>query len=51
MLSVDTVKQNIVAANAEGAAGFLKKPFGKERLLTAVSKSPYVKDLKQKAGG
>ncbi len=43
ILSVDTVKQNIVAANTEGAAGFLKKPFGKERMLAAVSKSPFIK--------
>lgn len=50
MLSVDTVKQNIVAANKEGAAGFLKKPFGKERLLAAVNKSPFIKQLKSKAG-
>ncbi|MCB9990314.1 MAG: response regulator [Rhodospirillales bacterium] len=49
MLSVDTVKQNIVGATKFGAAGFLKKPFGKERLLAAVSKSPYVKELKQKS--
>jgi len=51
MLSVDTVKTNIVAATNEGAAGFLKKPFGKERLLAAVGKSPFVKKLKSKAGG
>ncbi len=49
MLSVDTVKTNIVAANKEGAAGFLKKPFGKERLLAAVGKSPFVKNLKNKS--
>lgn len=49
MLSVDTVKQNIVDANKEGASGFLKKPFGKERLLAAVSKSPFVKELKHKS--
>lgn len=50
MLSVDTVKQNIVEANKEGAAGFLKKPFGKERLLAVVGKSPYVKELRRKSG-
>lgn len=49
MLSVDTVKQNIVEASQQGAAGFLKKPFGKERLQAAVNKSPFVKELKQKA--
>lgn len=48
MLSVDTVKTNIVAATQEGASGFLKKPFGKERLLAAVGKSPFVKNLKSK---
>lgn len=50
MLSVDTVKDNIVIANKEGASGFLKKPFGKERLQAAVIKSPFVRQLKQKAG-
>lgn len=49
MLSVDTVKENIVVANKEGAAGFLKKPFGKDRLIAAVNKSPFVKELKRKA--
>ena len=49
MLSVDTVKQNIMQAQNEGASGFLKKPFGKERLQAAVEKSPFVKNLnKQK---
>lgn len=49
MLSVDTVKTNIVAATQEGASGFLKKPFGKERLLAAVGKSPFVKKLKSRS--
>lgn len=43
MLSVDTVKSNIVSANERGASGFLKKPFTKDRLLFAVSKSPFIK--------
>lgn len=42
MLSVDTVKENIVTANKEGATGFLKKPFSKERLMAAVKKSPHL---------
>lgn len=42
MLSVDTVKENIVNANKDGATGFLKKPFSKERLMAAVKKSPYI---------
>ena len=49
MLSVDTVKQNIIQAQQEGAAGFLKKPFGKERLMAAVNQSPFIKELKQKS--
>ncbi len=43
MLSVDTVKENIVDSTASGAAGFLKKPFTKDRLLATVQKSPFVK--------
>lgn len=46
MLSVDTVKANIVVATKRGAAGFLKKPFSKDRLLAIVEKSPFVKGLK-----
>ena len=42
MLSVDTVKENIVNANKDGATGFLKKPFSKERLMVAVKKSPHI---------
>lgn len=46
MLSVDTVKANIVSATARGAAGFLKKPFSKDRLLAIVEKSPFIKGVK-----
>lgn len=46
MLSVDTVKANIVTATKLGAAGFIKKPFSKDRLLAIVEKSPFVKGLK-----
>lgn len=45
MLSVDTVKQNIVMASDFGASGFLKKPFSKERLLAVVQKSPFIKQF------
>jgi len=52
MLSVDTVRTNIVQATETGAYGFLKKPFSKERLLRTVKKSPYVKDYnKGEPGG
>ncbi|MBI4031501.1 MAG: response regulator [Proteobacteria bacterium] len=47
MLSVDTVKENVVSASQGGAAGFLKKPFSKERMLQIVMKSPFVKDRKR----
>jgi CheY-like chemotaxis protein len=43
MLSVDTVKENVVRASKSGAAGFLKKPFTKERLLHVVMQSPFIK--------
>lgn len=46
MLSVDTIKANIVAATELGAAGFLKKPFSRDRLLTIVEKSPFIKGAK-----
>ncbi|MBI2235167.1 MAG: response regulator [Micavibrio aeruginosavorus] len=46
MLSVDTVKANIVTATNRGAAGFLKKPFSKDRLLAIVEKSPFIKGSK-----
>ncbi|MCB9987951.1 MAG: response regulator [Rhodospirillales bacterium] len=43
MVSVDTMKTNIVSASKSGAAGFLKKPFAKDRLLAAIQKSPFIK--------
>jgi DNA-binding response OmpR family regulator len=46
MLSVDTVKQNIVGAAQGGAITFLKKPFSKDRLLAAILKSPHIKGSK-----
>ena len=46
MLSVDTVKQNIVDSTKFGAAGFLKKPFTKDRLIGTVQKSPFIKRFK-----
>ena len=45
MLSVDTVKDNIVQSAAGGANNFLKKPFSKERLLSIVKMSPYVQGI------
>lgn len=43
MLSVDTAKTNVVSASQEGASGFLKKPFSKDRLLSVVRSSPHIK--------
>lgn len=43
MLSVDTVKNNIVEASKGGAAGFMKKPFTKDRMIAMVKASPFYK--------
>ena len=48
MLSVDAVKSNIVTATNGGAAGFLKKPFTKDRILGVADKSPFVREIKSK---
>lgn len=45
MLSVDTVRDNIVRSAEEGANKFLKKPFSKERLLSVVKNSPYIQSV------
>jgi len=45
MLSVDSVRENIVNASRMGARKFLKKPFTKERLIETVKNSPYVREL------
>jgi CheY-like chemotaxis protein len=42
MLSVDTMKDNIVRSAEGGANNFLKKPFSKERLLNIVKSSPFI---------
>ncbi len=46
MLSVDTERSNVISASSNGAQGFLKKPFSKERLLATVQKSPFIRRLK-----
>jgi two-component system, chemotaxis family, chemotaxis protein CheY len=43
MLSVDTVKDNVVKASQNGARKFLKKPFTRDRILETVKNSPYVR--------
>jgi CheY-like chemotaxis protein len=45
VVSVDTMKDNIVAAALGGAQNFLKKPFSKERLLHIVRSSPHVRGI------
>mgnify|MGYP001585677329 CR=1 FL=1 len=47
MLSVDTARENVMAAGAKGASGFLKKPFSKERMLHIVRSSQFVKNRKR----
>ena len=46
MLSVDTARTNVMLATRYGAAGFLKKPFSKDRILAIVEKSPFIKGSK-----
>lgn len=43
MLSVDAVPRNITVSTQEGAYGFLKKPFSKERLINTVRASPFIR--------
>ena len=45
MLSVDSVRENIVKASKMGARKFLKKPFTKERLIDTVKSSPFVRAM------
>lgn len=45
MLSVDSVRDNIMQASTMGARKFLKKPFTKERLIETVKHSPHVRQL------
>lgn len=46
IVSVDTVKNNIAMATKYGAAGFLKKPFSKDRILAMAEKSPFIRGAK-----
>lgn len=46
MLSVDTAAESVKKASQDGAAGFLKKPVSKDRMLATVEKSPHVKNKK-----
>lgn len=50
MLSVDTVRQTVLSADRSGAAAFLKKPIGRDRLLAAVGQSPHIRTLRHRAG-
>ncbi len=42
MMSVDTIRENVISACRLGAQSFLKKPFNKERLLKVAKKSPFL---------
>lgn len=42
MMSVDTIRENVMAACKLGAQSFLKKPFNKDRLLKVARKSPFL---------
>jgi two-component system, chemotaxis family, chemotaxis protein CheY len=43
MLSADTMKENVVKASMNGARKFLKKPFGRDRLIETIKSSPFVR--------
>lgn len=43
MLSVDAARANVVGATSHGAAGFIKKPFSKNRLLFTAQHSPFIR--------
>lgn len=51
MLSVDTMKDNIVRSAEGGANNFLKKPFSKERILNIVKSSPFVQGWMRRNSG
>jgi len=40
MLSADSVTENVVSTHSEGAIGFIRKPFTKERILTYIKQCP-----------
>ncbi|MDP9128123.1 MAG: response regulator [Pseudomonadota bacterium] len=40
MLSADSVVNNVLAARLTGAAGFIKKPFSKEKIVEYINKCP-----------
>lgn len=45
MLSVDSVRDNIVRASKNGARKFLKKPYSRERIIDSIHTSPHVRSL------
>jgi two-component system chemotaxis response regulator CheY len=45
MLSVDSVRDNVLRATQNGARTFLKKPYGRERMLETIKASPHVRAL------
>jgi len=42
MLSADSVTENVVTAHEHGAAGFIRKPFTKEKLIGVIERCPTV---------
>jgi len=43
IVSVDTVKSNITTATERGAAGFLRKPFSRDRIVGMVEACPFIR--------
>lgn len=43
MLSADSIPENVISSRTHGAAGFIRKPFSKEKLLEYIRKCPTIR--------
>lgn len=51
MLSADSATDNILSTHSNGAAGFIRKPFSKEKILEYIAKCPTLEDTAIRALG